>query len=29
MTKEQKTKAMAMLGEAYDQQWPELNSIEP
>ena len=29
MTKEQKTKAMAMLGEAYDQMWPELNSIEP
>ena len=29
MTKEQKTKAMAMLCEAYDQQWPELNSIEP
>ena len=29
MIKEQKTKAMAMLGEAYDQMWPELNSIEP
>ena len=29
MTKEYKQKAMAMLGEAYDQMWPELNSIEP
>ena len=29
MTKEYKQKAMAMLGEAYDQQWPELNRIEP
>ena len=29
MTKEDKQKAMEMLAEAYDKQWPTLNSIEP
>ena len=29
MTKEEKQRAMNMLSEAYDQQWPVLNKIEP
>jgi phage terminase large subunit-like protein len=29
MTKEDKLKAIEMLAEAYDNQWPTLNSIEP
>ena len=29
MTKEDKLKAIEMLAEAYDKQWPTLNSIEP
>ena len=29
MTKEEKQTAIDMLSEAYDKQWPKLNSIEP
>lgn len=29
MTKEEKAKAMEMLGAAYDEQWEQLNHIEP